>query len=85
MWALVEATCLAVNVEALNVWSACSMRHTSNIFSTSGSGLSPDIICRKLAAWPSDGSGSTRGRLLRMRCQLATIVGTLPSRFDALS
>src|SRR6185436_4920708 len=53
----VEAITRAVNVEAFISWSACRMRATSKVLAAAGEGFSPVSMWRKLAAWPSAGSG----------------------------
>ena len=63
----VEAITRAVNVEAFISWSAWRIRATSNVLTASSDGRSPDNMYRKLAAWPSCGSGSIGSRPRRLR------------------
>ena len=65
----------AANVEALNSWSACSVRATSITRATSALGARPSSSVRNHAACESAAAFVTGSRPVRMRCQAATSAG----------
>ena len=63
----VEAITRAVKVDAFISWSACRISATSKVFAAASVTGSPFSMCRKLAAWLSDGSGGIGSRPPRRR------------------
>ena len=73
--AFVETTSRQAKVEALKVWSACSIRHTSSSRTVSGSGFFPVSCQRKFPACDKFSSGWRGARPFLILCQAATMKG----------